>query len=134
MKIQKLFQMVRGKPVEVPVDETTTTENAAEYSPEEKVVGIWIDGRPIYRKSWFNVRYGTLGALIPNIDVSALNIDKVISIDGIRRPIGSVGDFAQASNMFAYYEYPFIKSTMTSIVHNIGNGKYNYITIDYTKR
>ena len=52
-----------------------------EYSTEEKVVGKWIDGKPIYEKvinSEYLLNNGTI-----SIDVSSLNIDNIIQLKGM---------------------------------------------------
>ena len=52
-----------------------------EYSTEEKVVGKWIDGKPIYEKvinSGYLLNSGTI-----SIDVSSLNIDSFIQLRGM---------------------------------------------------
>lgn len=52
-----------------------------EYSTEEKVIGKWIDGKPIYEKvinSGYLLNSGTI-----SIDVSSLNIDSFIQLRGM---------------------------------------------------
>lgn len=56
-------------------------DNLHEYSTEEKVVGKWIDGKPIYEKvinSGYLLNSGTI-----SINVSSLNIDSFIQLRGI---------------------------------------------------
>ena len=45
------------------------------YSEEEKIVGGWIDGKPIYQKTYSN----NGNALTLPIDISNLNIDKLVN-------------------------------------------------------
>lgn len=52
-----------------------------EYSTEEKIVGKWIDGKPIYEKV-INSGY-LLNSGIISIDVSSLNIDSFIQLRGM---------------------------------------------------
>lgn len=58
-----------------------STNNSDYYSTDEKVVGVWIDGKPLYQKT---VACGTL----PSNNVSSTahgisNLDKVVGISGI---------------------------------------------------
>lgn len=46
------------------------------YSTDETVVGKWIDGRPVYEKTLIKQDSST------SIDLSSLNIDKVVRYDG----------------------------------------------------
>lgn len=50
------------------------------YSQDETTIGTWIDGKPIYRKSYFDLDIvdGSLG-----FDVNELNIDTCIDLDAI---------------------------------------------------
>ena len=52
-----------------------------EYSTEEKVIGKWIDGKPIYEKV-INSGYLPNASSI-SINVSTLNIDSIIQLKGI---------------------------------------------------
>ena len=49
------------------------------YSEEEKIVGGWIDGKPIYQKTYSN----NGNALTLPIDVSDLNIDKLVNWEAV---------------------------------------------------
>lgn len=51
------------------------------YSTEEQVVGTWVNGKSVYRKTWSE--YVIPGNNVVNIDISALNIDTVVSINGM---------------------------------------------------
>lgn len=44
------------------------------YSTTEKVVGTWIDGKPIYRKTFTNL---TFSDHLAEIDISGLNVDTI---------------------------------------------------------
>ncbi len=52
------------------------------YSLEERIVGRWIDGKPVYKRAFT----GTAGVSTP-VDVSSWNIDTVIDITGT---VGSI--------------------------------------------
>ena len=60
------------------------------YSTEEQVIGTWIDGKPIYRKvvaDELNMSNGTI------IEVSTLNIDKILSIKTIEQRTNNLDIF-----------------------------------------
>jgi len=83
------------------------------YSTDEKVVGVWIDGKPLYQKT---INFGTL----PNNTKKAVahgisNIEKVISIDG--------SAYGTTGGIFYAFTFP-----------NVGtNNQYTYdIAIDIT--
>ena len=52
------------------------------YSTEEQVVGRWIDGKPIYSKSFAGVSPASKG-VFPFADISDLSIDTVVEISGV---------------------------------------------------
>ena len=53
-----------------------------EYSEEEKVIGKWIDGKPIYEKVISGTMIGSPADWTNFYDCSSLNIDNMISIKG----------------------------------------------------
>ena len=56
--------------------------NLHEYSTEEKVVGKWIDGKPIYEKVISGTIIGSPSDWIDFYDCTELNIDTMIEIKG----------------------------------------------------
>ena len=106
---------------------------ANEYSTTEKVVGTWIDGKPLYQKT---VDCGAL----PNktektVAYGISNLGYVVSIDGF------------ATNLTNHYALPFITSTgsdqvvvsvnATNIRVTSASDRSNittsYVTLQYTK-
>lgn len=66
------------------IADTTTlyiSPDANNYTLDEKVIGTWIDGKPIYEKV-INMGYLPNSSSI-NIDVSELNIDNIIELRGM---------------------------------------------------
>jgi microcystin-dependent protein len=51
------------------------------YSTEEQVVGTWIDGKPIYQKTFTGSSYVSSNNDI-SFDISALSIDSVVDVTG----------------------------------------------------
>lgn len=124
---------------------TKTTDTAisigsdTDYSTEEKIVGTWIDGTPVWQKT-FNI-----GALpnkttkTTNIDIQ--NIDSIINFWGIAIENGNATFTMPAvrlTNLAHGIEcYIDIASTPYSIKVNTGNvdrsSANGYVTIQYTK-
>lgn len=105
-----------------------------EYSTEEKVVGKWIDGKPIYEKSY------NVGSIARNTRAevdSILSIDKIISCNG--------GAYSQTYNQ--KYPMPFVHTNTNAyaiMVYIISGVLYAetgndmpvsecHITVQYTK-
>lgn len=65
---------------------TKTTDSAisigsdTDYSTEEKIVGTWIDGKPLYQKTFTGGKTAQDGNVY---DCRSLNIDTFVSLDGI---------------------------------------------------
>ena len=57
-------------------------DNLHEYSTEEKVVGKWIDGKPIYEKVINGTIIGSPADWTNFYDCTNLNIDNMINIKG----------------------------------------------------
>lgn len=75
------------------------TDEKCTYSTDEVVVGTWIDGRPLYRKV---VQFTTASGGDTTVDLSSLNIRKVVKIDGV------VGSDSDAKPINFYYEGYYI--------------------------
>lgn len=56
-------------------------QNSEVYSLEEQVIGRWIDGKPLYRKTFINLTPTTVNSNI--LDVSYLDIDTCVKTYGI---------------------------------------------------
>lgn len=99
-----------------------------DYSTTEKIVGKWIDGKPIYQKT---VDCGT-SLSIMNHNIA--NIDKVIDASGIG--FGNHGDgynipFAGTNWIQCYADRTKIDLQPATSGWNLGGGIY--ITLKYTK-
>lgn len=109
---------------------------ASKYRLEEKVVGQWLDGKPLYQKT---IDFGTLpNATTKSVAHGISNItgDNVVSIN----PIASAGSYAifarihdqQATNQC------FFEVTDTNVIcyargANLSSYTQCYVTIQYTK-
>lgn len=109
--------------------------NRMKYSTEEQIVGEWIDGKPIYQKTFDNditISQSTWQTLI---DVSSLNIDKLLFSDVIglynEEKYGSLVDLNVIQIGLDYPSkstikyYPCRTWTRTTTV--------NFIVLQYTK-
>ena len=101
-----------------------------EYSTEEKVVGTWADGKPIYEIT-IDLGEWTLNSSL-NYDATHLNIDEVIFIDAswhqTNQPNyrGTISTTSGIDNRYLYFNGTYIKGASSYFTHR-------YITIQYTK-
>lgn len=60
-----------------------------DYSTSEKVIGTWIDGKPLYQKTWIGTITSGSGAnqryMVEENVVSKYNIDEVVSLTGMTK-------------------------------------------------
>ena len=103
--------------------------NTETYSTEETLTNkIWVDGKPVYRKTYL---LSNVTSALSNIDVTSLNIDKIINLYGmsynnsLQIPINfyNTGNFNQC-----YYS-----SNIKAIQYQFNYGSDAYIIIEYTK-
>ena len=117
---------------------TKTTDSAisigtdTDYSTTEKIVGTWIDGKPLWQK----VLTGTLdNSGILSIDVSNLSIDNCYTLQGTISN-GDINTFIPYFNDTMYYmcvAYYDKNNAMIKIINkNYTNFIYKII-IQYTK-
>ena len=116
------------------------------YSTSERAIGIWIDGKTIYQKT-YKGKLGTgltLYTIYELVDLTGLNIETVIDLksivefssgDTIRGGITSAPYYAGASTSINGY-YMFVRSNgkLAYIIYNSGREGADYhATIQYTK-
>ena len=101
-----------------------------EYSIEEKVIGTWVDGKPIYEIT-IDLGEWTVNSSL-NYDATHLNIDEVIFIDAFWHQInqpnyrGTISTTSGIDNRCLYFNGTYIKGASSYFTHR-------YITIQYTK-
>ena len=117
--------------------------DAQRYSLEEQVVGIWTDGKPLYQKS-FATTISTINTPVTMADVSGLNIDAIVDVEGCYRRL------VQGVNDSIIYEFNTVQSSTISSwlrIVNKSNLQYQitnptgdnsiitnqWVTIQYTK-
>ena len=123
---------------------TTQGGYAHHYSTSEKIIGTWIDGKPLYEKT---VTFGSIPAGTNNytVQMGLSNVDKVINYD-VMAYLSSNNTYTKLPLMIIHLPYSdlqaysatvqsYIKSTDTI---RIDTGRERaleggYITIQYTK-
>lgn len=121
---------------------TKTTDSAIaigsenEYSTDEKIVGSWIDGRPVYQKTMYiDTLVNNEVASVPH---NISNLDIVVKINGIFWYSG--GKFAPMPNMHMKYPSNNAGLDITKTHVNIDNRNggtvaehHVYVTFEYVK-
>lgn len=108
-----------------------------DYSTYEKVVGTWVDGKPLYQKTFsYSVGTQTTKVTIPVGTVS--NVDYIVSCTGICKR-GNNLQYEQIpmydnSEWFVYTSVTMNDTTATiNIVENGRSNATGYVTLQYTK-
>lgn len=112
-------------------DYSNTSPEAMNFSTDEKVIGTWVDGKPLYQKTYdlggvVNVSYTGWTTLVAN--VTNLNIDKLVNASCFN---GYTSVFPVA---VSYRDNTALKAR--SLVNKDAEEGYSYIgmvTIRYTK-
>lgn len=108
------------------------------YSTDEKIVGIWTDGRPVYQKTF---TFTTPSSL--NTDTTIVTVPKVSNLVNI---LGGFITRADGGLMLLNSNYPSQSNSIFSVINssnnlsillrvtiNVDAGRSGYITIQYTK-
>lgn len=115
-----------------------------DYSITEKVIGTWIDGKPLYQ---ITINTGPLPNKTTKIIPTGLtNVDKIISLTGIATdidgndvwftPLPKVGDYVTSTdNLICGIYFNTYDGTIQfeGRYHNNSNFEDSYVTIQYTK-
>ena len=119
---------------------TKTTDSAisigtdTDYSTTEKIVGTWIDGKPIWQKT---IEYGTLpNSINKSVNHNISNIDKIINYNGIAyNSDGLTFHLPNTSSLNINYGIEtYVDKNIIYIACNSDRSGYNAIyTIQYTK-
>lgn len=109
---------------------TNYVNTKADYSTNEKVIGKWIDNKPLYRKV-YKITNGLNTETLLSLNVSGLNIERCIRLDGW-----------QYSSEFSFISLNFYNGDHNYIyLHNNSTVNYQYhwsateiyIILEYTK-
>lgn len=130
-----------SQPVDVVEDENlhAVTSNAVAESlsystTEQKTGGVWIDGKPIYRKTFYSATNWANYAVIGNIP----NIDTIVSIKDITGQTNNVYIQNYGTNedgTQAAYSYVTVTNGDVAVVRTgvFANSLPSSVTIEYTK-
>lgn len=114
--------------------------NRSVYSEQEKLVGKWLDGKPIYQKTI--IFQPEINVENPVIDTSALNVDKIIKIEGSMLTDGGnsyISIPAYYNNNNTAYNSVYYNVSSKQVNLRLGAQYYRYsnnvayITLQYTK-
>ncbi len=127
--------------VYVTIQYTKTTDSAisigddTDYSTEEKIVGTWIDGSPIFQR--------TVQMTLPakdsdiTLNVSSWNINLVVSCQGTSASMQSAPMTTYVGNSNYHYHCFVNMPNKLLYVRNLGStlgvGGVGYVTVQYTK-
>ena len=104
------------------------TNNYQIYSTTETRIGTWINGKPLYRK----VITGTTVDGDSTIDISSLNIDLIVNMEGVA---GNSGDYKPIN--FYFYGYSISSRYSFGTMYVWASTPYAnlpfYLTVEYTK-
>lgn len=99
------------------------------YSTEEQVIGKWVDGKTIYRKFVYSGQNAE-----NSIDISGLNIETIINIDGFGRLMNSSSiipiQFYDSTTFCGFYYDSATKTLRAKATNVLVNA---YIWVEYTK-
>ena len=140
--INSSLQLASIDGVKVATNETVTISkeeydklvNSSTYSTEEKIIGKWTNGKPLYRKV-YNLTTPSTDKSTTIQDVTDLNIDTAVSIDG---HIDFLNTGNSPLNIFFYtndYVSTWLNKTNITMIctNSARQNKPCYITIQYTK-
>lgn len=103
------------------------------FSLEEQIWGEWIDGRKIYRKIFTDLTYNTQGELTTGyVDISSLDIDVVLNIQGTRIYNGN-SYYPMGAVIFAYTSGNQLRSKLQSNA-TVAAGEWIWIALYYIKK
>lgn len=119
------------------ITQNNISKDIVNYSLEEQVIGSWIDGKPLYRKTFINKTIYASSGWTSWIDVSELNIDRlsftIVDLNFNQRN----SDWIQDLGSLAQYLSIAYNDTSKYIEHYVSrSGTYydfGFITIQYTK-
>ena len=105
------------------------------FSLAEQAWGTWIDGKTIYRKIFTDIPYNSKGAFSNgSIDISDLNIEKVLCIEGTRVVNATGNTFANSTSIYVYVTgNKSLQGALDGGTSSVSVGIYNFISIYYTK-
>lgn len=110
------------------------------YSTTEQVVGKWIDGKPIYQKTYYFSFDGTSQTGEKVIDISDLNYSVITKISGTTKQVSANTYWRDMIQAYAYSGTSVSEYSGAFVMDNSLKFRYRgmglldvYITLEYTK-
>ena len=117
-------------------DETSGSDDKFQpviYSEEEREIGVWIDGKPLYEKT---IDFGALpNTTTKSVNHNISNIDKVAFLNGVAYKLGDIIPipFSHSSNVSNQPQLSIGDTTVNIRTANDQSDRTGYITVRYTK-
>lgn len=136
IKINTKYNMSEYTESYVTIQYTKTTDSAVaigndtDYSTDEKIVGTWVDDKPIYQRTWTNISTpSSQNTDVTVIDLSSLNIDTVVNYFGFIKTVGELNIYHNTSYKIE------TRIETNAVVMNVAGwiSKPTSVTIQYTK-
>ena len=117
-------------------------ENFSTYSTNEQVVGKWIDGKPIYRKTmeFSNLSAGenNIPHGIADVDIIMVDRDHSFATNGTYSELWQLGNTNSSASNFSQFSVSLVWTTNSKFDVYIGSGLASrlpklVITFEYTK-
>ena len=117
-------------------------ENFSIYSTNEQVVGKWINGKPIYRKTmeFSNLSSGEnrIPHGIADVDIIMVDRDHSFATDGTYSELWQIGNTNSSASNFSQFSVSLVWTTNSIFDVYIGSGLVSrlpklIITFEYTK-
>ena len=102
-----------------------------DYSLQEKIIGKWINGKPIYRKAFV----GTTNLSGNETTMNISNLDNLIKVDGVIKTLGyinPIGIYTGTDNFISSYFNTTSNNLTLNYTDNYRNKDY-YTIVEYTK-
>ena len=108
------------------------------YSEDEKVIGQWIDGKPLYRKTYSAKTASTANSNVDvaGIDLSLLDYEYIAVVSAITNSGAAMCSNNHFTTSITDQSSFWIRRDSSTIGHRVGTGRTGkdcYITIEYTK-
>ena len=118
-------------------DSATSMGDETDYSTTEKIIGTWIDGKPLYQKT---MDCGTMPSSATTKDFShgISNIDYIVSINGFYRIPTDSNKFSLPLSYVSGESVQFMQAWANKSVIRLFAGQnrstyHAYVTLQYTK-
>lgn len=130
----------------ITIQYTKTTDSAiaigsdTDYSTDEKIIGTWIDGKPVYQKTISRVITNDKNATKNYMDITDLHLEKLIRVKGMYNESSGTncGCFPFSEGSTQSFIHVITNDNNTKLLWIVGTGSWltniqTYTTIQYTK-